>query len=129
MSTGKSEFQERREEISAQIARQRTELAQAFRNLETPIHYAETGLKGFGFLRNNPWIFMATPAVFSMAVTALGWVAGKKSPRSSKQQQPRQQQQLPVENEPKGLKKHVAIWGGRAWQAYQLYRRVRPYFL
>ena len=55
MSLRHEDFSERRGLLSAEIARQRGELAEAYRNLEKPIHYAEYGLRGFGFLRKNPW--------------------------------------------------------------------------
>ena len=114
------DFAERRRHLAAEIARQRGELAEAYRNLEKPIHYAEYGMRGFGFLRKNPWVFAAAPAVFSIASTLLG-LKNKKSSKPA----PRQRQS--IGDRPKGWKKHVVTWGGRGWRLYKLYRRVRTY--
>ena len=111
---------ERRGLLTAEIARQRVELAEAYRNIEKPIHYAEYGLRGFGFIRKNPWVFVAVPAVFSVAATFFG-LQKKKSPEPARRQD--------TANQPKGWKKHVLTWGGHGWRLYKLYRRVRPYFL
>jgi hypothetical protein len=120
MSLPREDLAERRGLLVAQIARQRGELAEAYRNLEKPIHYAEYGMRGFGFLRKNPWVIVAAPAVFSMASTLFG--LGKK-----KSSAPSPSQTQGVENEPKGWKKHVVTWGGHGWRLYKLYRRIRTY--
>jgi hypothetical protein len=122
MSLHHENFAERRGLLAAQIARQRGELAEAYRNLEKPIHYAEYGMRGFGFLRKNPWVVVAVPAVFSAAATLLGL-------RKKKSSRPPPVQRQNIENEPKGWKKHVVTWGGHGWRLYKLYRRLRPYFL
>jgi len=121
MSETYPDFAERRRHLIAEIARQRGELAEAYRNLEKPIHYAEYGLRGVGFLRNNPWIFLALPAVASTASTVFG-LRKKKPPTPA-----------PVERHsetrPKGWTGHVMALGGHGWRLYKLYRRIRPYFL
>jgi hypothetical protein len=114
-------FAERRGLLAAEIARQRGELAEAYRNLEKPIHYAEYGLRGFGFLRKNSWVFVAVPAVFSIASTVLGL---KKKKSSKPMPSPRQG----MEARPKGILGHAVKWGGHGWKAFQFYRRVRRYF-
>jgi hypothetical protein len=111
---------ERRRHLAAQIARQRGELAEAYRNLEKPIHYAEYGLRGFGFLRKNPWVFAAVPAVFSIASTFLGL-------KNKKSAQPAPSLRQRVGNPPKGLTGHLVKLGGHGWRLYKLYRRVRTY--
>jgi hypothetical protein len=118
LSAPQDNFESRRELLAAQIAQQRVELAQAYRRLEKPLHYAESGLRGAGFIRNNPWIWVAAPALFSFLLTNFG----RKQKKSS---QPQSNQGQPSGDEPKGIKKHAVVWGGRAWQLYQLYRRVR----
>jgi hypothetical protein len=115
------DFAERRRHLIAQIARQRGELADAYGNLEKPIHYAEYGLRGFGFLRKNPWVFAAAPALFSIASTLLGLKKGK-SPK------PEPGPRKGIENPPKGLTGHLVKLGGHGWRLYKLYRRVRHYF-
>ena len=121
MSIDHENFAERRGLLAAQIARQRGELAEAYRNIEKPIHYAEYGMRGFGFLRKNSWVFVAAPAVVSITSTLLGLRKGKSSKPA-----PRQRQS--IENRPKGWKKHVVTWGGHGWRLFKLYRRVRRYF-
>ena len=123
MSLLHENFAERRGLLAAQIARQRTELAEAYRNIEKPILYVDYGMRGVGFLRQNPWIFLAVPAVLSTASTLLG--LGKKKSSSS----PAHQAEESAASRPKGWTKHVATLGGHGWRLYKLYRRIRPYFL
>jgi hypothetical protein len=122
MSLDHETFAERRGLLAAQIARQRGELTEAYHNLEKPIHYAEYGLRGFGFLRKNPWVIAAVPAVFSIASTLFG-LKKQKSPK------PEPSLRKSIENQPKGLTGHLVKLGGHGWRLYKLYRRVRPYFL
>jgi hypothetical protein len=112
------DFAERRRHLIAEIARQRGELATAYRNLEKPIHYAEYGLRGFGFLRKNSWVFVAAPAVFSVASTLLGLRKGKSAKPSPH-----------IEEGPKGLGGHLVRLGGHGWRLYKFYRRARRFFL
>jgi len=118
MSLPQDDFTTRRARLAAESARQRVELGQAYRNLEKPIHYAEYGMRGFGFLRQNPWVFMAVPALFSILRTAFG--SRKKKPS---QPSPAQEQNLHVEKN----KRPIQVWASRAWQVYQLYRRARSF--
>jgi len=113
---------ERRAILTAQIARQRGELAGAYRDLGKPIHYAEYGLRSFGFLRKNPWVFIAFPAVFNVGATLLG-LRKKKPARLA----PSQRQS--IEARPKGFVGHAMKWGGYGVSLFRLYRRVRPFFL
>ena len=121
MSLDHENFAERRGILAAQIARQRGELAEAYRNLEKPIHYAEYGMRGFGFLRQNPWIFAAVPAVISVASTLFGL-------RNKKSSQPKASLRERFVDRPKGFGKHVVKLGQHGWKLFQLYRRVRTYF-
>ncbi len=115
------EFAARREVLKAEIAKQRGELTAAYLNLEKPIRYTEYSLKGIGFLRSNPWIFVAVPAVFSVASNLLS-LGKKKSPKSEITQS------KSAEKQPGAIGKVIrTIWDG-GWQLFQLYRRVRPYF-
>ena len=120
MSLPRENFAERRGLLAAQIARQRAELAEAYGNLEKPLHYAEYGLRGFGFLRKNPWIFAAAPAVVSIAST----LVGLKQKKSSK---PLPNLRQSIEKHPKGWKKHAVTVGRNGWRLYKLYRRIRTY--
>src|SRR5476649_2886308 len=105
MSRPGENFAERRGLLAAQIARQRGELAEAYRNIEKPIHYAEYGMRGFGFVRKNPWIFAAAPAVVSIAST----LVGLKQKKSSK---PAPRQRQTTESRPKGILGHAVKLGG-----------------
>jgi hypothetical protein len=123
MSEGENRenFAERRGRLIADIARQRGQLAEAYRNLEKPIHYAEYGMRGFGFFRRNPWVFAAVPAVFSVASTLLGL-----RKKNSSQPAPRQRQS--VDRQPKSFAGHALKWGGHGWRLFRFYRRLRTYF-
>ena len=121
MSLDHENFAERRGLLAAQIARQRGELAEAYRNLEQPIHYAEYGMRGFGFLRKNPWVFAAAPAVVSVASTLLGL-------RKKKSSKPAPSWRQSMENRPGGMGKHIVKLGQHGWRLFQLYRRIRSYF-
>jgi len=115
---------ERRAILTAQIAHQRSELGDAYRNLEKPIHYVEYGMRGFGFLRKNTWVFLAVPAVFSVASSLLGFRKRKPARPSFGQRQ-----SMDLERRPKSLGGHVLRLGGFGWKLFQFYRRVRPFFL
>jgi hypothetical protein len=124
MSDFSESIHERRTRLALEIARQRRELGQSFSNLEKPIHYAEYGLRGFGFLRKNAWIFTAVPAVFSIGSTLIGLRKLTKSePRLSRREMRK------IDRTPKGLLGHALKWGGHGWKLFRLYRRVRPFFL
>src|SRR5579863_8498022 len=118
MSAPDNDFASRREILSSEITRQRGELARAYLALEKPIHYAEYGMRGFGFLRQNPWVFAAVPALFSMGSTLVS-LRKKKVPEPVRQQ---------IAQQTGEVKKPLKVWIGRAVKAYQLYRRVRHYF-
>ncbi len=111
------DFTTRREQLAAQIDRHRVELGEAYLRLEKPIRYAEYGMRGFGFIRSNPWIFAAVPAFFSVVRTVFG---GKK--KKSSKFQPGQEQK-PTDK----VLTSLQLWMNRAWQVYQLYRRARTF--
>lgn len=107
------EYEERRAQLAIMIARQRGELASAYRDLAKPLHYVEKGMNGLSFLRNNPWIFAAAPAAFSLISSFFG----RKKSRSYRE---------PAEAPPKRSVIGKVVNGGV--QLFQLYRRVRPFF-
>jgi len=109
-----------RSHLIAQIARQRGELADAYRNLAKPIQYTEYGLRGFGFLRANPWILTLVPALVTTTTTIVGAVRNK-SPKTP----PRRREK--AEKEAKGFVGHVARWSGRGLKLFKLYRTVRKF--
>jgi hypothetical protein len=121
MNPSIDDLQERRAALSSQIARQRGELAQAYLNLAKPIHYAEYGLRGFGFLRKNPWVFVALPSVVSILTHLIGL-------RKKKTAKPAPKARVETEG-PKAKTNPVVRVAGYAWQLYKFYRRVRPHFM
>jgi len=114
---------QRRARLAATIASQRGELAEAYRNLEKPIQYGEYALRGFGFLRKNPWVITVVPAVFSIGSTLLG-LRKSKEPKISRGQR---QEPERLEKQPKGFVGHAMKWGGHGFRLFKFYRRVRKY--
>ncbi len=52
-----------------------------------PILYTEYGLRGFGFLRQNPWILTVVPAAFSTTTSVLTIIralTGKSEPKKNR---------------------------------------------
>ena len=129
MSLPEESLAERRRFLVAQIARQRGELAEAYRNLEKPIHYAEYGMRGLGFFRKNAWIFVAAPTVLNIATTLFGLTRKKKIPKVA----PRTRQPIPPpaedEARPRNWKDLAVTVGRNGLRLYQIYKRIRPYFL
>jgi hypothetical protein len=117
---------QRRARLAAEIARQRGEFASAYQNLSKPIHYAENAMRGFGFLRQNPWIITTVPAAFSIVSTLLGLRKGKSSPKRKLSLRERRELEE-VERKPRTVVGHVAKWGGRGLKLFKLYRRVRHF--
>lgn len=115
------DFVVRRDKLAAQIARQRTQLASAYQDLEKPIRYTEYGMKGFGFLRQNPWIVAAAPAIFSLVSSALGWRKKKPAPAQSQSSSI-----SPTAGKKISRLGQAALTGvEQALRVYNLYRRVR----
>ena len=123
MNPPEKDFAERRSRLAAQIARQRSEFSAAYAKLAEPIRYTEYGLRGFGFLRSNPWIFAAVPAAVSIIKTLWGSRPGRKKnsiESSSRQTQGGSRQST-------GFRKTVGTVVGHGWNLFQLYRRIRSY--
>ena len=110
-------YEERRAQLAIAIARQRGELVVAYRNIEKPIRYAETGMRGISFLRQNQWIFVAAPTVVSLVFSFFGLRKGQ-APRTARETLHRAE----------GSRGILRSLPSRAYQLYQLYRRVRPFF-
>ena len=138
-----NDFATRRKLLADEIARQRVYLTQAYDNLEKPIRYAEYGMKGYSIFRNYQWVFMAVPPVISIFSALASNFFGRKKEKARKNAPPVPPaaspqtipgpylpgQQQAIRNQPEGVKKAALIWAGRAWELFQLYRRVKPYFL
>jgi YqjK-like protein len=130
MSFRDDNLNRRRHELAATIARQRGELANAYRELAKPIQYAETGLRGFNFLRQNPWVVSVVPAAFTITSSLVGILRGKPAPklsRASRLAADEEEAARLTRKAPKSLAGHVATWGGRGWKLFRLYRKVRKF--
>jgi hypothetical protein len=127
MSVGETMAQ-RRARLSAEIARQRGDLAHAYLSLHKPIEMGETGLQAFGFVRKNAWIFPAvttTVTVGSTLLSLLGITKGKESKVIAAQR--KRLAELEREKAPKGIAGHAVKWGGRGLKLFNLYRRVKKF--
>jgi hypothetical protein len=118
----------RRQLLIAQIESQRLELGQAYRQLEKPIHYGEMALHGFGFLRKNPWIAMAAPGVTSLLFSGLGLLLRRGKPKAEVHID-HEKLVRALRAEESKAKKPAMKYLGYGLKAFQLYRRVRPFFL
>jgi len=114
-----------RTHLIAQIARQRGELAEAYLNLAKPLEYTEKGMRGFAFLRSNPWVLTIVPAALSITSTVIGLIRNKPAKVSPRR---RKELERDAEREGKGFAHHAAKWGGRGWRLFKFYRGVRKFF-
>jgi hypothetical protein len=117
---------QRRAELSARIALQRGELFVAYGNLGKPLQYTEYAMRGFGFLRQNPWVISAVPAAFSIGSILLGFIKKKptRPPRGRQQELERLER---LDRRPRSLGGHLVKWGGHGWRLFRFYRRLRAF--
>jgi hypothetical protein len=131
---------EKQRRLAADIARQRGQLAGAYRDIAKPILYTEYGLRGMGFLRSNPWILTIIPAslstttsVLAIAKTLMGL---KSSPKKAKwfgkagrtaEREVERDAEREVKRGKKSITDNLLHWGGHGWKAYKIYRRVRKF--
>jgi hypothetical protein len=125
----------RQARLAHEIARQRGELHVAYKNLGKPLQYTEYAMRGYGILRENPWILTIIPAASSLVslgvgllrkprVKAKGFRKGKLFSRAAERDVERD-----VEEGAKlGLGALALKWGGRGWKLFRLYGRLRKYF-
>ena len=134
MSAGHESFSEKQRRLAADIERQRGQLATAYRDIAKPILYTEYGLRGFGFLRQNPWILTIVPASLSTTTSLIAivrnFIPGKTVPRKFKWfgRESAKETEREAKRETKGLASHAVKWAGHGLKAFKLYRRVRKYF-
>ena len=133
MSADGESLADKQRRLAADIARQRGQLATAFRDIAKPILYTEYGLRGFGFLRQNPWLLTIVPATFSTTTTLLTLIraltAGKSAPRKTGWfgRGAKQETERAAKRESKGLMGHAMKWGGHGWKAFRLYKKARKF--
>jgi hypothetical protein len=116
----------RRQTLVAQIESQRMELKQAYCQLEKPIHYGEQALKGFGFLRRNPWVAMAAPGAAGLVFSGIGYLFRRGKPKAKIGPVDREQIIEALRADEAKAKKPLRKALGYAVQAFQLYRKYRP---
>ena len=120
---------DRRKELSEKIARQRTELAVAYRGLIKPFQYADTSVAALKVIRKNGWILGMAPSAVSLAFSFLGWEKKSKPGLLARLKQRARPKAETLEEElPPKLKKPLRKLAGHAWSLFQVYRKVRPYF-
>ena len=128
MRLPKESLSERRKNLSHQIARQRTELAVAYRGLLKPFQYTETGISAVKALRKNGWLIALAPSVVSLIYSFFGWKKAEKPGLFQRLRRKGKPQEVEAEEEVAAkVKKPMSRWAGRAWSAFQVYRRVRPF--
>ena len=128
MSLRSDELRQKRHELAAQIARQRDELSLAYRHLAKPIQYGEQALKGFGFFRQNPWLFSVVPAAFTIGSAVVGIVRNKPGKETKRSRFPGWgKEEKRAAKVPKSLGGKVLKWGGHGWKLFTLYRKFRRF--
>jgi len=125
------DFETRRQRLVGEIARQRVDLIEAYRQLEKPIRYTEYGMKGLAFIRQNQWLLTAAPALLGSIPSIFNLVSmafGKKKKKAA----PIPRSAPPLETTAPTTTKKIsrvsqALMGGveQGLRAYNLYRRVR----
>jgi hypothetical protein len=134
MSANGESLAEKQRRLAADIARQRGELTNAYRDIAKPILYTEYGLRGFGFLRQNPWILTIIPATFSTTTSVFALLrnfkGSKTEPRKFKWfgRDAEKETERVAKGEAKGIAGHVMKWGGRGWKLFRLYNKARKFF-
>ncbi len=121
---------QRRARLTADIARQRGDLATAYRNLHKPIELGESGQRAFGFLRQNAWIFTAVPASINVITFLFGvkeMVTGKSAAKAAAAKERKAAEREFERKRSKSLVDHALHWGGHGWRVYKIYNRIKKY--
>ncbi len=132
MSAENESPSQKRARLTAEIARQRTQLAAAYRDIAKPVLYTEYGLRGMGFLRQNPWILTIIPAGLSSTTSALAifryFLPGKTEPKKAKWfGRAERETEREAKRGKKSFTDHAVKWGRHGWKAFRLYRRFRKF--
>jgi hypothetical protein len=134
MSADNETLAERKRRLAADIARQRGELAVAYRDLAKPLLYTEYGLRGIGFIRQNPWLLTAVPAAFSTTTLVVSllrqWIPARTPSRKLKDAARRVEGDVErtAKQARKSIVQHAVTWGQRGVQAFRAYQRIRKFF-
>ncbi len=127
MSFRDDDLSMRRRELSARIERQRQELGAAYQNLTTPIKYTEHAMRGFGFLRQNPWVFSVLPAAFTITSAIVGIVRAPKVDKVKAGASFWGKEARRAEKAPKSVLGHGIKWAGHGFKLFRLYSKFRKF--
>jgi hypothetical protein len=130
LEQARESMDQRRARLTAEIARQRADLGNAYRNLHKPIQMGESGLRAFGFMRQNAWIFSAIPASLNVVTFLFGlreMISGKSAAKAAAAKERRALEREVERKAPKSLLGHAMHWGGHGWRVYKIYNRVKKY--
>jgi hypothetical protein len=116
----KESLAERRQALSLEIARHRTELAQAYRDLAKPLEYTQKGIKGLQVVKQNAWAIALLPMAVRLGFSFFGWT--KKDEAKKVAARVREEEVAAARKKPP-----LGKWLGRGVALFQLYRRVRPF--
>jgi hypothetical protein len=126
-----TDFAARRAELARQIAGQRQELSEAYRDLGKPLQYAQTGFKGYQALRQNAWLIALAPSAIGIVTGLLGLKKDKSAAkwpffrkRKSKPEGEAEELESSAAHRAKPLLKKLI---GHGVTAFKLYRQIRPY--
>jgi hypothetical protein len=72
MTLSKAGLATRREHLAKLMARQRADLAEAYRDLGRPLKYTQVGIKGLQAVKENAWIIGVAPTVVGLLFTLFG---------------------------------------------------------
>jgi hypothetical protein len=133
MSAENETLAEKQRRLAADIARQRTQLASAYRDIAKPILYTEYGLRGMGWLRSNPWILSIVPASLTTTTSIIAiirhFVPLKSEPKKAKWfDRAKREATSEAKRAKKSLTDHILKWSGHGWKAFKTYRRFRKLF-
>ena len=130
MSVAGDTLTDKKRRLIDQIARQRGELAYAYGNMSKPLLYTEYAMRGYGLLRQNPWVLSVIPAGMSIFTALVGLVRRPKAPRGKLKWLARDAERNAARTaERAGLGSLAVKWGGRGWKLFRLYGRLRKFFL
>ncbi|HEX4139018.1 MAG TPA: hypothetical protein VHY09_01630 [Candidatus Methylacidiphilales bacterium] len=133
MSADHETLAEKQRRLAGDIARQRTQLAAAYRDIAKPVLYTEYGLRGLGFLRSNPWILTVIPAGLTTTNSVIAiirnFIPGKAAPKKAKWfGNAKSEAARDVKRGKKTIADHARNLAGHGWKAFKIYRRVRKFF-
>ena len=125
------QLSERRKYLSEKIARERIDLAVAYRGLIKPFQIVDKGIVGINLLRKNTWLLALAPSAVGLLFSFFG-LEKKKKPGLLGRLRGKAARSTDLDEERAEIvakaKKPISRWGRRAWAAFQMYRKVRPFF-